>query len=219
VMKEEIITGLDVGATKVCTVMALRDDTEVPKVIGWAEGKSEGMRRGIVVDMEAVVESVRRVVLDAQSSAGCEIGSAIVSVSGGHLQGMDSRGVIAVSRNGDEITRRDVKRVLEAAGTMAIPNDREVLHVIEQEFTLDYQRGIRDPVGMSGIRLEAEVHLIKQNHRVDVGEVIDILGLEAGPGEELTIEASGVEAEAAVDELVTLLESDFREAQAETPKE
>jgi len=160
VMKEEIITGLDVGATKVCTVMALRDDTEVPKVIGWAEGKSEGMRRGIVVDMEAVVESVRRVVLDAQSSAGCEIGSAIVSVSGGHLQGMDSRGVIAVSRNGDEITRRDVKRVIEAAGTMAIPNDREVLHVIEQEFTLDDQRGIRDPVGMSGIRLEAEVHLI-----------------------------------------------------------
>jgi cell division protein FtsA len=158
--KEELIAGLDVGTSKVTTMIAIRGETGTPRVIGWASGKSEGIRRGIVVDMEAVVESVSKVMLEAQASAGCEVESVIVSVSGGHIHGINSRGVIAVSRNGDEISPRDVDRVLEAAGTMAIPHDREVLHVIKQEFTLDDQKGIRDPVGMSGIRLEAEVHLI-----------------------------------------------------------
>jgi cell division protein FtsA len=155
-----MITGLDVGGTKVCAVMAVREEGGDPRIVGWSRGKSEGIRRGIVVDMEAVVESVRRVLLEVQASAGCGIESVIVSVSGGHIQSLNSRGVIAVSRNGDEISRRDVDRVVEAAGAMAIPTDREVLHVIKQEFTLDDQKGIRDPVGMSGIRLEAEVHLI-----------------------------------------------------------
>jgi cell division protein FtsA len=158
--KEEIITGLDVGSTKVNAVLALRGEDGTPRIIGWATGKTEGIRKGIVVDMESVIESVRRVLVEVQSSAGCGVENVIVSVSGGHIQGMNSRGVVAVSRNGDEISRRDVEKVLEAAGTMAIPNDREVLHVIKQEFTLDDQKGIRDPVGMSGIRLEAEVHLV-----------------------------------------------------------
>ncbi len=158
--KEELITGLDIGSSKVCAVVAVPGENGSPMVVGWAVGKSEGIRRGIVIDMEAVVESVSKVLLEVQASAGCDIEKVIVSVSGGHIQGMNSRGVIAVSRNGDEITKRDVDRVVEAAGTMAIPNDREVLHVINQEFTLDDQKGIRDPVGMSGIRLEAEVHLI-----------------------------------------------------------
>jgi cell division protein FtsA len=158
--KEEVITGLDIGSSKVCAVVTVPGENGDPMVVGWAAGKSEGIRRGIVIDMEAVVESVSKVLLELQASAGCEIENVIVSVSGGHIQGMNSRGVVAVSRNGDEITKRDVDKVVEAAGTMAIPNDREVLHVINQEFTLDDQKGIRDPVGMSGIRLEAEVHLI-----------------------------------------------------------
>jgi cell division protein FtsA len=135
--------------------------------------------------MEAVVESVRRVLLEVQAAAGCNVGNVIVSVSGGHIQGMNSRGVVAVSRNGDEISKRDVDRVIEAAGTMAIPNDREVLHVIKQEFTLDDQKGIRDPVGMSGIRLEAEVHLI-------TGSVSSLKNLER------SINLAGVE----VDDLI-----------------
>ena len=183
--KEEIITGLDVGSTKIRGILAVRAEDGTPRVIGWAQGKTEGMRRGIVVDMEGVIESVRRVLLEVQSSAGCPVENVIVSVSGGHIQGMNSRGVIAVSRNGDEITRRDVERVLEAAGTMAIPNDREVLHVIRQEFTLDDQRGIRDPVGMSGIRLEAEVHLV-------TGSVSSLKNLEK------SINLAGVE----VDDLI-----------------
>jgi cell division protein FtsA len=158
--KEELITGLDVGGSKVAAAVAVRGETGQPRIVGWATGRSEGMRRGIVVDMEAVIESVSKVLTEVQASAGSEIESVLVSVSGGHIQGRNSRGVVAVSRNGDEISARDVDRVIEAAGTMAIPHDREVLHVIKQEFTLDDQRGIRDPVGMSGIRLEAEVHLI-----------------------------------------------------------
>ncbi len=183
--KEEVLTGLDIGSTKVNAVLAVRGENGTPRIIGSATGKTEGIRKGIVVDMEGVVESVRRVLLEVQASAGCGVENVIVSVSGGHIQGMNSRGVIAVSRNGDEISRRDVEKVLEAAGTMAIPNDREVLHVIKQEFTLDDQRGIRDPVGMSGIRLEAEVHLI-------TGSVSSLKNLEK------SINLAGVE----VDEMI-----------------
>jgi len=182
VAREEIITGLDIGSTKMCATIAVRDNGGDPRVVGWAAGKSEGIRRGMVIDMEAVIESVRKILLEVQASAGCNIERVVVSVSGGHIQGMNSRGVIAVSRNGDEITRRDVNRVVEAAGTMAIPTDRQVLHVIKQEFALDDQRGIRDPVGMSGIRLEAEVHLI-------TGSVSSLKNLEK------SINLAGVEVE------------------------
>jgi len=180
--KEDMITGLDVGTSKVCAAIAIREEGGTPRILGWATGRSEGIRRGVVVDMEAVVESVRKVLLEVQASAGCAVEDVIVSVSGGHIQGLNSRGVIAVSRNGDEISRRDVEKVIEAAGTMAIPNDREVLHVIKQEFALDDQKGIRDPVGMSGIRLEAEVHLI-------TGNVSSMKNLEK------SINMSGVEVE------------------------
>ncbi len=153
----EIIVGLDIGTTKICAVVGEVSDSGVD-IVGMGTHPSEGLRKGVVVNIETTVSSIKKAVEEAELMAGCEIISVVTGIAGGHIKGFNSHGVIAMK--GREITRRDVDRVLDQARAVMIPTDREVVHILPQEFNLDGQEGIQDPVGMSGIRLEANVHIV-----------------------------------------------------------
>ncbi|MDH4157144.1 MAG: cell division protein FtsA [candidate division Zixibacteria bacterium] len=157
---ENIIAALDIGTTKVATVVGEVDDDGRIYVIGHGLAPAEGLRRGVVVDMEKTVKSIKKSVEDAAMVAGVEIDSVTVGIAGEHIRSINSHGVIAVSRTDNEITAADVKKAIEAASTVAIPVDREIIHVIPQEYSVDDQSGVRDPVGMSGVRLEVEAHIV-----------------------------------------------------------
>jgi cell division protein FtsA len=133
---------------------------DVVDIIGVGHSPSRGLRKGVVVNIEATVDSIRRAVEDAELMAGVEIRSAFVGIAGGHIKGINSRGVIAVSGKNREVTQQDVDRVIDAAKAVALPVDREVIHVLPQEFMIDDQGGIKQPLGMCGTRLEAEVHIV-----------------------------------------------------------
>jgi len=152
--------GLDIGTTKVAVVIAEPDEDGSLKVVGVGHAPSSGLRRGVVVHLENTVHSIKTAVSEAERMAGIPVRRVTVGIAGEHIRSVNSRGVIAVSRGGSEIGGDDVARVVEAARAVAIPGDREVLHVIPQEYAVDDQAGIRDPVGMSGVRLEAEVHIV-----------------------------------------------------------
>lgn len=155
---EEIIVGLDIGTTKICAIVGVQREDGLVEVIGLGTHPSRGLRKGVVVNIESTVESVKQAIEEAELMAGVEIHTVYTGIAGGHIKGFNSRGVIAV--RDDEVTRHDVQRVIDAAKAVAIPMDREILHVIPQEFILDGQEGIKDPLGMSGVRLEADVHII-----------------------------------------------------------
>ncbi len=157
---EQLITGIDIGTSEVNTVVAVVDRGGIPKVIGVGVARSEGVKRGAVVNVEKTVDAVARSVEDAERMADVKVDEAYVGIAGSHIQGVTSPAVIAVSRSEDEITVGDVERVLEQAKAISIPSDRRVLHVLPIEFAVDDQDGIRNPVGMSGVRLETEVHII-----------------------------------------------------------
>ncbi len=154
--------GLDIGTTKISCIIADANDEEPSglRVVGVGNAPSEGLRRGVVVDLEKTVASIARAVDEAQRMAGIPVRGVHAGIAGDHIRSINSRGVIAVSRKDNEIGPADVERVIEAAKAIAIPMDREIIHVIPQEFIVDDQDGIKDPVGMSGVRLEAEVHII-----------------------------------------------------------
>jgi cell division protein FtsA len=155
-----ILAGLDIGTTKICVIVAEVDDTNQVSIVGVGTVPSEGLRRGIVINLEKTVHSISRAVEKAERMAGIEIKSVYAGIAGDHIRSINSRGVIAVSRKDNEIGPADVARVVDAAKAVAIPADREIIHVIPQEFIVDDQDGIKDPIGMSGIRLEAEIHII-----------------------------------------------------------
>ena len=157
---DRIAAALDIGTTKICAVVGELDEHGDVYVIGHGVAPAEGLRRGVVVDMEKTVKSIRRAVDDAQLVSGVEIDRVTVGIAGEHIRSINSHGVVAVSRADREITSADVKRAIEAARTVAIPVDREIVHVIPQEFSVDEQAGIKDPVGMSGVRLEVEAHIV-----------------------------------------------------------
>jgi cell division protein FtsA len=152
--------GLDIGTTKISCIVADRNGGDEVRVVGIGNAPSEGLRRGVVVDLEKTVSSIQRAVEDAERMAGIPVKAVHAGIAGDHIRSINSRGVIAVSRKNNEIGEADVERVVEAAKAIAIPTDREIIHVIPQEFIVDDQSGIQDPVGMSGVRLEAEVHII-----------------------------------------------------------
>ncbi len=152
-----LIVGLDIGTSNVCAVVAERNESGL-EVIGYGTAPTGGMRKGVVVDIEATVDSIAKAVVEAETMARCEIGSVFISTANGHIKGFDSQGMIAM-RN-DEVTAEDIARVIDAARAVAIPTDREVLHVLPREFILDGQSGIKDPVGMQGVRLEAVCHIV-----------------------------------------------------------
>ena len=155
-----LIVGLDIGTTKVCAIVSEMNGGGVVDIIGVGHSPSRGLRKGVVVNIESTVDSIRRAVEDAELMAGVEIRSAFVGIAGGHIKGINSRGVIAVSGKNREVTQPDIDRVIDAAKAVALPVDREVIHVLPQEFMIDDQGGIKEPLGMCGTRLEAEVHIV-----------------------------------------------------------
>jgi cell division protein FtsA len=156
-MSGEIIVGLDIGTTKMCAVVGeVRPDSI--EIIGIGSHPSEGLRKGVVINIEKTVESIKEAIEEAETMAGCEISSVYAGIAGGHIKGFNSHGVIALKER--EVTRKDIERVIEAASAVAIPMDREVIHVLTQEFIVDDQDGIIDPLGMAGVRLEAKIHIV-----------------------------------------------------------
>ena len=155
--KEEIIVGLDVGTTKICAVVGEVSNHDI-NIIGIGTHPSIGLRKGVVVNIESTVESIKKAVEEAELMAGCEISQVYVGIAGGHITGFNSRGIVAIK--GPEVSRNDVERVIDAARAVAIPMDREVIHVLPQEYIVDEQDGIRNPVGMAGVRLEAKIHIV-----------------------------------------------------------
>jgi cell division protein FtsA len=155
--REELIVGLDIGTTKICAVVAERSENGI-EIVGIGTHQSKGLRKGVVVDIEATVNSIKHAVEEAEIMADCEIASVYAGIAGGHIRGFNSHGVVAVKDR--EVRQSDVKRVIDAAKAVAIPMDREVIHVIPQEFIIDDQDGIREPLGMSGVRLESKIHIV-----------------------------------------------------------
>ncbi len=153
--------GLDIGTTKISAIIAeMEPETRDLKIVGVGVSPSEGLRRGVVVNLEKTVASIARAVEEAERMAGVQVKGVYAGIAGDHIRSINSRGVIAVSRKDNEISQADVDRVIDAAKAVAIPMDREIIHIIPQEFIVDDQVGIKDPIGMSGVRLEAEVHII-----------------------------------------------------------
>jgi cell division protein FtsA len=161
--KKEIIVGLDIGTTKICCIVgeyqpATPTEPSEINIIGFGQSGSSGMRKGVVINIDSTVESIKKAVKEAENMAGIKISSAYVGIAGTHIKSFNSSGVVAVKDK--EIQQQDIQRVIEAAKAVMIPQDREVLHVIPQEFIIDDQDGIREPVGMNGVRLEAKVHIV-----------------------------------------------------------
>jgi cell division protein FtsA len=155
--KHTILAGLDVGTSKIAAVIGEITDQGID-IIGLGTHPTTGLRKGVVISIENTVSSIRKAVEEAELMAGCEIHSVLAGVGGSHIKGFNSHGVVAVKNK--EVGARDIDRVLEAAKAVAIPPEQEVLHVLPQEFILDDQDGIREPRGMSGVRLEARVHIL-----------------------------------------------------------
>ena len=155
--KGELIVGLDIGTTKICAIVGEVTETGID-IIGIGSHPSKGLRKGVVINIETTVASIKRAIEEAELMAGCEISTVYTGIAGGHIKGFNSHGVVAVKDK--EIRQPDVERVIDAAKAIAIPLDREVIHILPQEFIVDEQDGIREPIGMSGVRLEAQVHIV-----------------------------------------------------------
>jgi cell division protein FtsA len=160
VASENVIVGLDIGTTKVCAVIGELNERGEVEIVGVGVSQSRGLRRGVVINIEATLKSVIDAVEAAEMMSGREVNGVIAGIAGGHIDGINSRGVVAVTGKGREITESDVDRVIDAAKAVVIPMDREVFHVIPQEYIVDEQGGIKNPLDMIGVRLEAEVHII-----------------------------------------------------------
>ena len=159
-MNEHIVVGLDIGTTKVCAVVATTDELDRIIVLGVGVSESDGLNRGVVVNIDRTVTAVKLAMKEAEHMAGVDVQNVIVGIAGDHVQSFQSRGVVTISNKDGEITDQDVQRLLEDTTHVAMPADREILHVIPQEFIVDGQDGVADPIGMSGVRLEANVHII-----------------------------------------------------------
>jgi cell division protein FtsA len=153
----ELIVGLDIGTTKICSIVGEQTDEGID-IIGIGTHPSKGLRKGVVVNIEATVGSIRRAIEEAELMAGCEITTVYTGIAGGHIKGINSQGIVAVKDK--EVREADIQRVIDAAKAIAIPLDREVIHVLPQEFIIDDQGGIKEPLGMAGVRLEAKVHIV-----------------------------------------------------------
>jgi cell division protein FtsA len=152
-----MVVGLDIGTTKICAVVSEFNEKDA-EIIGVGTYPSVGLRKGVVVNIDNTVDSIQRAMEEAELMAGCEIGSVFIGIAGSHIKGFNSHGVIAVK--GQEVSQEDVDRVIDAARAVAIPLDREVIHILPQEYIVDEQGGILDPVGITGVRMEAKVHIV-----------------------------------------------------------
>ena len=153
-----MIVGLDIGTSKIVAIVAeISEDNEL-EIIGFGSHPSRGLKKGVVVNIESTVQSIQRAVEEAELMAGCQIHSVYAGIAGSHVKSMNSHGIVKIEAG--EVVEGDVERVIDAARAMAIPADQRILHVLPQEFIIDEQEGIREPIGMSGVRMEAKVHLV-----------------------------------------------------------
>lgn len=153
----ELIAGLDIGTTKVCCIVGERTNAGVD-IIGIGSCESQGLRKGVVINIDATVGSICRAIEEAELMAGCEISAVFAGIAGGHIRGTNSNGIVAIKDR--EVRESDIIRVVDAAKAIPIPADREVIHVLPQEYEVDEQQGILEPIGMHGVRLEAKVHIV-----------------------------------------------------------
>ncbi len=154
--QDEIIVGLDIGTSKIAAIVGEVTEDGID-IIGIGTARSKGMRKGVVVNIDATVQAIQQAVQEAEHMAGCDISTIYVGLAGGHIRGLNSHGIVAVKDK--EVRAQDIERVIDAAKAVAIPADREILHVLPQQYVIDDQDGIREPLGMSGVRLEAKVHI------------------------------------------------------------
>jgi cell division protein FtsA len=157
--KDKYLVGLDIGSTKTCALMAEIDEEQL-KFLALGAAESKGLRKGLIVNLDSTVSSIRRAVEEAEGVAGVPVESAVIGVAGAHVRGVNSRGGVTLGHRPRDIERDDVRRAIDAARNITLPEDREVLHVLPHEFIVDAQVGIRDAIGMVGQRLEANVHLV-----------------------------------------------------------
>jgi len=157
---DKYITGLDIGTTKIGAIIAEVNGDAIPTIIGVGTSPSDGLRKGVVVNLEKTVKSIEAAIEEAEQQAGLQVGEVYAGIAGDHIRSINGRGVVAITGPDNEITPADIARVIEAAKAVALPVDREILHVLPQEYIVDEQSGIKDPVGMSGVRLEVEVHIV-----------------------------------------------------------
>ncbi|HXH02893.1 MAG TPA: cell division protein FtsA [Candidatus Competibacteraceae bacterium] len=156
--EKTLVVGLDIGTSKVVVIVGERDPSGRVEVIGIGSHPSRGLKKGVVVNIESTVQSIQKAVDEAERMAGCQIHSIYTGIAGSHIRSLNSHGVTAIKNH--EVSAEDVERVIEAARAVAIPADQRILHILPQEFIIDGQEGIREPVGMSGVRLEARVHMV-----------------------------------------------------------
>ena len=157
-MEKNLIVALDIGTSKVVAIVGEVNAENEIDIIGIGSHPSRGLKKGVVVNIESTVQSIQRAVEEAELMAGCQIHSVCAGIAGSHIKSLNSHGIVAIRDK--EVTHGDVERVIDAARAVAIPADQRILHVLPQEFVIDNQEGIREPVGMSGVRLEAKVHLV-----------------------------------------------------------
>ena len=155
---EKLIVGLDIGTSKVLAIVGETSPTGEIEIIGVGHHPSRGMKKGVVVNIESTVQSIQRVVEEAELMAGCQIHSVYAGIAGSHINSFNSHGIVAIKDK--EVAGGDVNRVIEAARALAIPNDQKILHILPQEYVIDTQDGVREPQGMCGVRLEAKVHIV-----------------------------------------------------------
>ena len=165
-MDDNIITGIDVGTTKVCTLIAEITQDDQYQILGTGIEPAHGMRKGVVVNVNEASAAIHASILKAERSAGMEIGTAFVSLAGSHVSSVNSHGVVGISQNQWGIDQDDIDRALDAAQAIAIPHGREVLHIIPRGFTVDGQEGVRSPLGMHGFRLEVEAHIVTASSKL-----------------------------------------------------
>jgi cell division protein FtsA len=157
---DQIFVGLDIGTTKIAAVVARMDEYNMLNIAGVGTSPSNGLRRGVVINIEKTVSSIRKALEQAQLMSGCDIQNLYAGIAGDHIRSINSKGVIAVGSKDKIITKNDVERVVDAAKAIALPMDREIIHILPQEFIVDDQDGIKNPIGMAGTRLECEVHIV-----------------------------------------------------------
>ena len=159
-MTNDYICALDIGTTKICALIAELDENDEIKIVGLGTAPSEGLRRGVVINLEKTIQAIVSAKEKAENMAGVEIEAVYAGIAGDHIRSVNGRGVVAVTGENHIISQADKNRVIDAAKAVVLPFDREMIHILPQEFIVDDQRGIDDPIGMSGVRLEAEVHIV-----------------------------------------------------------
>lgn len=175
---ENMIVGLDIGTSKVVAIVGEIKQNGELEIVGLGSHPSRGLKKGVVVDIESTVQSIMRAKEDAELMAGCTIRSVYAGIAGNHIRSMNSHGIVAIKDK--EVTEADIERVIDAAKAVAMPSDQQILHILPQEYIIDSQEGIKEPIGMSGVRLEAKVHLVTGavNAAQNIEKCIQRCGLE-----------------------------------------